>query len=357
MIQANLTDYLRRFTVRKLASIRVVSEILEHTNADALELVIVDGWQVVALKGKHKAGEKVVFFEVDSVLPLKPCFEFLRKSCYIKKDWLEQGEGLRLKTIKLRKELSQGLVMALEDLGIEDTNDLEADQDWTEALGVVKYDPPVSAQLAGQAKGNFPSFVPKTDQNRIQNVYKRIMNGIERGEIVDSWEVSLKLEGSSMTIYRNDDDTWGVCSRNIDLKLDQLGNSFVDTFHRLMEETNLSKMPNGTAIQGELIGTGIQGNIEKLSGIDFRPFSMYCIYAGEYYAPDFTKHSIDSLGLDYVPTLGNCSIGQMSLQQLLDMADGPSINAKLREGLVFKNKVDSSLSFKVISNKYLLKER
>ncbi len=111
--------------MRKLVTIRKVNEIKEHPNADLLELAVIDGWQCVVKKGEFKAGESIVFFEIDSVLPVKEEFEFLRKSSYIKKDWLPNGEGFRLKTIKLRKEISQGLIIKLPDELRNSSHDLD----------------------------------------------------------------------------------------------------------------------------------------------------------------------------------------------------------------------------------------
>lgn len=342
--------------MRKLASIRQIKEIKKHPNADALELAIVDGWQCVVAKGKHKAGDVVVYFEVDSILPVKPEFEFLRKGCYIKKDWLEAGEGFRIRTIKLRKEISQGLVMYPSEVGIIT---FDIDDDVTEVIGVVKYDPPIPAALQGNAKGNFPSFLVKTDQDRIQNQFDKIQAGINDLSIADSWQVSIKMEGSSMTIYRTQDDVWGVCSRNIDLKIDDNeGNAYVNMFHRLMETTNLPSLPKGFAIQGELMGPGIQGNIEKLTNTEFFVFNIFHIENGQYLAPQAAfDMAFNRLKLRHAPVIEtDYRMRKNSLEELLAYANGPSLHAKMREGLVFKNNFSSGVSFKVVSNEYLLKK-
>ena len=210
--------------MRKLASIRQIAEIKPHTNADALELAIVDGWQCVVKKGEVRPGDFVVYFEVDSVLPINPLFEFLRKSCYVKKDWLPAGEGFRLKTIKLRGEISQGLVLPLETVFPTATGLPVLGQDVTEILGVVKWDPPMPAQLQGLARGVFPSFIQKTDQERIQNVWEEVK---EKYDDV-TFEVTIKLDGSSCTYYHNEGDV-GVCSRNLNLNLE--GNDNLSLIH------------------------------------------------------------------------------------------------------------------------------
>lgn len=339
--------------MRKLVSVRKIDNILPHPNADLLELAVVGGWQTIVQKGKHMVGELVAYFEVDSVLPVVPQYEFLRKGCYIKKDWLESGEGFRLRTIKLRKEISQGLVMGLKELCL-DLASAEEGNDITEVLGVVKYDPPVAACMQGQARGNFPSFIPKTDQERIQNCFNKVV-GIDT-----LWEVSVKLEGSSMTIYKDLEGNWGVCSRNIDLKLneDNSGNSFINMFNKLMATTRLNSLPNGTAIQGELMGEGIQGNIERFNEHRFFVYDVFDITRQRYLTSEVRLELVELIELEHVPVLLKCAdIQNVSLEDLLNIADGASINASRREGLVYKDIYNPANSFKTISNDYLLHEK
>lgn len=151
---------------RKLATIRKIDSILVHPNADLLELAIIGGWQCVVKKGEFKAGDLCVYFEIDSLLPVIPEFEFLRKSSYIKKDWLEpyfeNGECFRLKTIRLRKEYSQGLIIPIPDEVINSyelylgTEEESIGADVTEFFGVVKCEPPLNPSMQGKTAGNFP---------------------------------------------------------------------------------------------------------------------------------------------------------------------------------------------------------
>jgi RNA ligase (TIGR02306 family) len=320
--------------MRKLASIRTIKEIKPHNNADSLELAVVDGWQVVVKKDEFKTGDKVVYFEVDSVLPVQEQYEFLRKCCYVNKDWIE---GFRLKTIKLRGELSQGLVLPC-------TYDVPDGVDVTELLGVKKWEPPVPAQLSGLIKGNFPTFIPKTDQERIQNL-PEIFSDKE-----SEWEVTLKVDGSSMTVYWLDDGMH-VCSRNLELKLDQEGNSFVETAKR-----TFPKYPmyfNQLAIQGELMGPGIQGNREKLDKHYFYVYDVYDISEHRYLSPSERQEFCRAHSLLHVPIISWDRV--TDLQDMLNKADIPSINHPIAEGVVWKH-VDGEKSFKVINNKFLLKE-
>ena len=151
---------------RKLATIRTISELRPIEGADKIELAIVDGWQVVVAKDvEHMVGDKVVYCEIDSFLPIRDEFEFLRKSSYKK---MGDQEGFRLKTIKLRGQVSQGLILPISVVPITQfatALNLPEGMDVTEMLGIVKYEPPIPAELAGKVKGGFPSFLSKTDRS------------------------------------------------------------------------------------------------------------------------------------------------------------------------------------------------
>lgn len=337
--------------MRKLASVRRIDEIRPIEGADAIECAVVGGWTVVVKKGDVKPGDLAVYFEIDSFLPIRPEFEFLRKSCYKNVNGL--SEGFRLRTIRLRGQLSQGLVLPL-DILTEPENRFEG-EDVTEELGIVKYEPPLPAQLNGRARGNFPLFVRKTDQERCQNLKRDIFEKNADSE----YEVTLKLDGSSITIYHNDGAV-GVCSRNLDLQLDQEGNTFVD----MAKKSGLLEiLPNlgNIAIQGELMGPGIQGNREGFPDTRMFIFDIFNIDTGNYVAPEL-RHTLLSGLLPKVrdvyvaPVVRIGKIESEDVFGLLEQADGESINNSVREGLVFK-RMDGQFSFKVISNKFLLSEK
>ena len=341
---------------RKLASIRRIKEIRNHPNADLLDLAIVDGWQLVTAKDNgFKAGDLVIYFEIDSFLPICEEFEFLRKSCYKK---MGEQEGFRLRTIKLRGELSQGLIIPITDF--PDVANLPEGADLSEQLGVLKWEPPIPAQLAGVAKGNFPSFIQKTDQERIQN----IIDNLDLTSI-DSYEVTVKLDGSSCTIYNYEDENGpyvGVCSRNLDL-LESEGNSFWRVAHKTGLVEALKKLKTHYAIQGELMGPGIQGNRENLTDIEFYVFDIYSIDEQRYLNAS-ERHGILShlqqmgVSLNHVPILLSRPLSDFNgIEDFLDLADNTkSLNHNVAEGVVFKRLSDNK-SFKVISNKFLLKEK
>ena len=330
---------------RKLASIRTIREITPIKGADKVELAHVDGWQCVVSKGKHQPGELVAYFEIDSFVPVEPTYEFLRKGCFKTVEGL--GEGFRIKTIKLRGQLSQGLVMSLEELGLKQA--LPEGDDVTGVLGVQKYEKPIPVQLRGQMAGNFPSFIPKTDQERVQNCFDKLCKESD-------WEVTVKLDGTSLTAYTHEGHI-GVCSRNWELKDD--GNAYweaakADGIIKALEAHR--DKGNSIAIQGELMGPGVQGNRENLTEKQFFLFDVFDIAAHAYFNPEDRQAFSLNHNLRHVPHFANCSIGHSVIPLLLAMADCRSINNPVAEGLVWK-RMDGGDSFKVINDKFLLNEQ
>jgi RNA ligase (TIGR02306 family) len=213
----------------------------------------------------------------------------------------------------------------------------------------------MNAQLAGVCRGNFPSLIPKTDQERVQNLKKEVTAAFEAGL---TFELTEKLEGSSMTCYLIDGE-FGVCSRNMDLKRDE-NNSFWKVAIEQDIETKMRNLDHqgGFAIQGELIGPGIQDNIYGLSKLEFYVYDVYLIQQGEYLNPFGRRLMIASMNLNHVPviTIGK-DLGTGTIDELLTWAEGKSVLADVeREGIVFKQE-DGGMTFKAISNKYLLKEK
>jgi RNA ligase (TIGR02306 family) len=334
--------------MRKLATIRKIDALDPIDGADKIEVATVGGWKVVAQKGLYQVGDLALYLEVDSWVPSKLA-PFLTKPGHFPKTF-EGIEGERLKTIRLRGQLSQGLLMPLDEV-LPGTHSFGEDADVTEYFGIVKWEKAVPAQLAGQVKGNFPTLIPKTDQERVQNLKKEIAacQGMR-------FEVTEKLEGSSMTVYVNGED-FGVCSRNLDLKRDE-NNSFWATAIKYDIENRLKEHGfNDIAIQGELIGPGVQDNIYKLSQLEFRVFDVYSIKGGEYLTPQNRRHIVNVLGLTHVPVLEEEFVLDMDVDGLLTKAEGKStLFSTEREGIVFKQ-VDGGMTFKAISNKYLLNEK
>lgn len=344
--------------MREMATIRKIDNINPIPGADAIECATLGGWKVVVKKGEFNIGDLVVYLEVDSWVPTELA-PFLTKG----KEPREYNgvKGERLRTVKLRGQISQGLVLPLSVLGekyeIFTIGQGCVGADVSEELNIQKYEPPVPAQLAGTVKGNFPTLVPKTDQERIQNLAKELEEYKARGL---TFEVTEKLEGSSMTAYLPLEGDFEVCSRNLSLKRDE-GNSFwkaaiEDKLEEGLRALDL-KSGFGLALQGELIGPGIQGNLYGLSALEFHVYDIYDTEAGCYLTSNSRDYVCKQLGLNHVPVIQAVySLANDDMASLLDKADGQSKLAKVaREGLVYKCREDPSISFKTISNAYLLK--
>jgi RNA ligase (TIGR02306 family) len=354
---------------RKLASIQRIREIRPIEGADAIELAIINSWQVVVAKNVgHQVGDLVVYCEIDSFLPIREEFEFLRKSSY--KKMSDGSEGFRLKTIKLRGQISQGLIVPIHVFPLLDM--AHEGQDVTEVLGIVKYEPPVPAQLAGQAKGYFPSFLVKTDETRIQNLTKEY----EEWKITSSrkFYVAEKLDGSSVSFYVKDGE-FGVCSRNLELADP---GEFVpemvicedgierpkqeNTFWKVAREMNIKEKLLSTGrnicVQGEIYGNGIQGNPYKIKGHTVRFYNVFDIDKQERLGLTEFMEIIIGLGFETVPILEREFSLPVTIEELLKQAEGKSLlNPETeREGLVIRS-LDMKISFKAISNQFLLKEK
>lgn len=282
---------------RKLVTVRKVSNIIPIPNADLIEILKIDGWQCVSKKGEFKVGDYCVYFEIDSFLPEVERFEFLRKSCYREwKDGKEEYKGFRLKTIKLRGEISQGLALPIsilsEKMQKEETlNTLyEKRIDIASQLNVIKYDPPLPINLCAEPKGLFPSFLEKTDQERIQNVweeYKEKYNDLE-------FEVTLKMNGTSFTAYLYE-GKYGICSRNLELKTGDEG-IYNKVSNEWGIEYKLRRYGHNLAIQGEIVGGGVQGDYEKL-GLQCFIFDIYDIDKKQYLTPGERERVLDRLNV------------------------------------------------------------
>ncbi len=331
--------------MRKLATIREIKNITPIKNADMIETLTIDGWQVVSKKGEHKVGDKIVYFEIDSFLPIKEEYEFLRKSSYKK---MIDKEGFALRTIKLRGQISQGLVIPVP----EELKHLPLGTDVTKELGVIKYEKPLPVDLKTEAKGYMPSQIIKTDEERVQNIDWDTINHL-------AYHVEEKLEGMSSTFFVLNGE-FGVAGRNVEYKRNE-----TNTFWRIAKELNiedkLRSLGKDIAIQGELIGEGIQSNIYKIKGQTVKFFNAQDIGARKYLSKEEFIDLTDKLQLPRVPVIDPAlDLSQFSdVKELLTFADGQSMlyNTR-REGIVLvAQNSDKRISFKVISNKYLEKQK
>lgn len=370
-------------TERKMATVRRIDNILPIENADAIELAIVGGWKVVTKKDEYKIGDITVYCEIDSWIPHEIA-PFLSKDQ--KPRIFNNVLGEKLKTVRLRGQISQGLLIPISVLDIQNCgNDYQivsskymtdiGDQirgidvlveglDVSKILNIQKYDPPISAELAGLAKGTFPGFIKKTDQERCQNLSREIFTDNKDSR----YEVTMKLDGTSFSGYYRD-GAIGVCSRNLELQIiegsyNSLARMFIDSgLAAALHELRLNY-----TVQGELMGNGIQGNREKLNPAKLFVFDIYDINTGCYLPPakrhetmlQLFEHGTNINMVQHVPVLyADVSLEELGLtntDELLKFAEGPSLVHPIREGLVYK-RLDGEFSFKTISNHFLLKQK
>jgi RNA ligase (TIGR02306 family) len=344
---------------RKLATIATILDLRPIEGADAIEVATIRGWSVVVKKGEFKVGDMCVYCEIDSVMPPRPEFEFLAVRHY------------RVRTIKLRGQVSQGICFSISLLSIPWSGSGDSKQfgldivegaDVTEMLGITKFEPPIPAQLQGLVKGHFPSFIQKTDEERVQNI-----PWVLERHLGKMFYLTEKLDGCSATFFVRDGE-FGVCSRNMELK-ETPENSFWKVARQLDLETKMKSASRNFALQGELIGEGIQGNKYGIKGQTVRFYSMFDIDKFEYEPIYRLQEFLGNNKLDMVPiiTYNFTFFGDGSgVEAILKMVEGKSaLNPKQeREGIVFREQSAAKdadipggyLSFKAISNKYLLKE-
>jgi len=332
-----------------LASIQEVKEVIPIKDADKIELVKILGWQVVTIKDQFKPEDKCIYIEIDSLLPDdNPNFEFLRKN------------NFRIKTLKLRGELSQGICFPL---SILPPGNYKLGDDVTDILNIKHYEKPIPAQLAGQIRGAFPGYVPKTDEIKIQSIPFLIdeLKGIEVYSTV-------KLDGTSGSyIYYNDD--FHICSRNLSLKINEENKE--NSFIKINEKYNIYeklKEKGNYCIQGEICGPGIQKNKLNLKEIDFFMFNIFDIDNQTFLDLDDLILWSQELDIPMVPIEEYCEFN-FTMNELLEKSKGFYSNTRnRREGLVYRTvtetifdalkgiTVKGRVSFKVLNNDYLLKE-
>jgi len=344
--------------MRKLATIRKIDALTPIVGADAIECAHVGGWKVVVKKDEFAIGDLAVYCEIDSWIPheLAP---FLSKGNFPRV--FNDVKGERLRTVKLRGQVSQGLLLKP---GVIDNAALCYSGiqfpciegfDVTDYLGIQKWEPALEF-MSADAQGAFPSQIPKTDQERIQNLSSELAQWKTEGL---TWEVTEKLEGSSMTAYLIDGE-FGVCSRNLNLKPNPDATFWKTAIDAKLEEA-LRAYGNNIALQGELIGEGIQGNIYKMKGTHFYIYDIYDIADGRYWSPYERRMFCKMHHLNHVPDLVyNIQLeGMGTMDDILAFAEGKSVMGTIgceREGLVFKCN-EKEVSFKAISNRYLLKSK
>lgn len=295
-----------------LATVQEIIGIKSITGADKIELALVLGWQCVVEKGKYKEGDKVIYVQIDTLLPQNSAYDFLEKSSKAKEYGVAYGEHVkpgikyhRLKTARFKGELSQGLILPI-DMSGPRGDDMEIGSDVSRILGIIKYEKPFLAK-DGDSKGNFPSFIIKTDEERIQNV----PDALEQFHGKQVYE-TLKVDGTSATYYYLlEKNEFGACSKNLQKKLDTDGlHALIARKFNIMEHLTMycQKIGKSLAIQGEIAGPSIQGNPLKLPEERFFMFTAQVIKEGQ---PG------QFVGLEFLAELAGLSI--------YSLADAPPI--------------------------------
>lgn len=340
---------------RKLVTIEKVLETRPIEGSDFIEQIKIRGWNLVSKKGEFNVGDKCVFFEVDSLIPEgKECFEFLRKSC-----WNERLKGFRIKTVKLRGVISQGLALPISYF--PEFKNLQIGVDVTEKLNVTVYEPYIDLNINANAKGAFPSFLKDTSLDRIQN----LANPFEEykgKEII----ITEKIDGTSHTFYINNGEV-GMCSKNLDLKIESDKKDVRnELFITLDIENKLRKLNMNIAIQGEIIGKSIQRkNYTKFTdnkNYDFYVYRIYDIDTRTFYTIEESKRIAEILDLNFVRIIEKREMFK-SLEEAIEYSNGKSnFYDGTMEGIVVtvedKNETLYDLTqFKVLSPNYLLKEK
>lgn len=332
---------------RKLATIRTIKDVQPIPDADSIEKIQIDGWWCVSRKGEFKVGDPCVYFEIDSLLPVIEQFKFL--SSKGTKKMLRDGgevEGYRLRTVRLRGQISQGLALPLTSFPNID----ESMDDVTELLNVLLYEPPIPACLSGEVHGNFPGFIPKTDEERVQNLQDLLETHRDK-----TFTLTEKVDGTSGTFFKYEGN-FGVCGRNWQLRETE-GNTYWKVAHKY---NLINLIPEGYAVQGEILGEGIQKNKLKIKDHELRVFSIYDIVNKKYLSNTELFEFCNKNGLTHVPIIDDNFVLRHSIDELLLMAEGKSkiCPDAEREGIVFVlNNAEQKVSFKAISNKFLANEK
>jgi len=359
---------------RKLASIQKIINILPIPGADAIEVAQVLGWECVIKKSEgFKIEDLCVYIEIDSIVPDRSEFEFLRYRKF------------RIKTIKLRGQVSQGLLLPLSILPKGNYN--EGD-DVSDILGVKKHDPQEILEnelfeikvikplrkihkalyryswyrklFYKPKKDTFPKFITKTNEDRIQ----LFSNICEREKDTD-FILTEKLDGSSLTAFLIKNKKrflcfgkkyiFGVCSRNLHLKTPDNSSYWAIAKQHNIESVlkKLIRNEDFIVLQGEVLGDKIQGNKYKISGYDFYAFNL------KY--PSKNVNSIEAAtilkdyDIKFVPILETEFKLRETIKECVEYAKGKStLLPTLREGVVLRN-YDKNISFKIINPDFLLK--
>lgn len=344
--------------MRNLVSVQEIKALSPIEGADRIEVATILGWKLVVKKGEFKVGDKCAYFEVDSFLPIEDRYEFLRGSSFKRHKIL--GEGFRIRTQKLRGQISQGLALPLAKLNLNE--DLPVDTDLTEVLHVRKWEPLEQISDFGILT-DFPDGISKTDETRIQSIYDQMMEEFAGRP----YYISTKIDGTSVTMYRKN-GKFGVCCHENEVKEDDTTKSFLWDIARELDLENrmIAMHLDNIAIQGELTGPKIRKNRLQLLKHQWFVFTIKDLSTGHRLSLNQMLDIANDLGLTTVPieeTGENLQDKYPTLDSLLERAKGYYQSGQKKEGIVIRPKIPvasptlcGALSFKVLNNDFLLKE-
>ena len=343
--------------MRKLVSIQVISSVEPIENADKIELVHVLGWQCVAKKGEFKQGDRCVYFEVDSFLPIRSEFEFLRASSYKSDDYL--GEGFRLRTQKFRGVLSQGLCLPVSNF--PELSDVPVGTDVRDLLGVKKWEIEEFSTSDGTVINTLPDAVSHTSEVRVQEE-----PGLIEAFANQEYYISTKMDGHSCSLCI-DSNGFHVTGHNYEYADDGKSPFFEYVkLNRLQDKMTAYFFDNGLqtlVIQGEFCGPDIRKNHVGL--LENKWFVFTIKVNGDRVDLKDMEHICQSVGLDMVPIeeVGfDLPLKYPTVDALLTRSDGSYPSGKRKEGIVIRTVVPiycdligTWLSMKIVSNKFLVK--
>lgn len=399
---------------RELAYVVLIDGIEPIPGYDRVETAIVGGWHIIVQKDQFKIGDPAIYFEIDSRVPKdKECFAFLEKRNY------------KIKTLKMCGTISQGLLMHASDFGwniifdgtktpyIYDGNKVHYADDesrfLTKILGITYADDEDNKRKAPSVdkykkmsqrhpnifkkpwarwlmkrswgrklmfmffgkkkdkKGGWPSWVAKTDEERIQNM-PWILNDTGR------WIITEKIDGSSTTFTmkrgKHGKNEFYVCSRNVcfdsvdkpcyyDTNIYWEMAQKYDMYNILTKLLEIAPEAEWVTIQGETYGSGVQKRDYSMNDHDFKAFNLIFSHCGRYGTLEM-QTLLEGLGVPCVPVVNDDFYfdeikGENKVDSLLEMATGESaVDCKPREGFVLRS-ADGTKSFKAVSNSFLLK--
>lgn len=328
--------------MKNLATIQTIKTIRSHPNADALELADVLGWQVVVKKGEFKTNDLCVYVVIDTVLPEVDQFEFLR------------NKHFRIKPIRLRGQYSNGICFPLSILPSE-FKTIDIGEDVTDILNIKKYEKPIPAQLAGEMYGHLPSYIRMTDEDNLRS-YPNALNEL----IGKEYYITIKDDGSSGTYFIKD-NKFGVCSRRIHLKENENNGFWKMEYKYNIQAALRTYFPDfNIALQGEVVGPGIQGNQLGLNELEFHVFNLFDIQNRTYLSYEILLDFSRKFNIPIVSLVETGLSFNYSINELVELANRQLYsNSKPAEGIVIRPKntfysveLQKDWSGKIINEKY-----